>query len=716
MRKLLSVFLSLILCASLALPALAAFTDVPEDAYYAKAVAWAVENGVTNGATATTFDPDKTCTRAEIITFLWRAAGKPAPTERNPYSDVPEGEYYTDAIRWAAEKLIAEAGETFSPDAPCTRAMAVTFLWKNAHRPWVDSVPAFKDVPENAAYAQAVAWAVDLGITTGATTTTFAPDETCTRGQIVTFLYRAMGGTPEFQKMLAEADALRESILNDTSSPEISGTVYYVSNSGSDTNNGLTPETAWATLDKVASAPLKRGDGVLFERGSVFRAPDQFDRNLFLECMPGVTYAAYGTGPKPVIMGSPENGADPEKWSLYGETPDGGKVWRYHRDMRDCGTIVLNGGDVWTKKVRPNWGGDGFVNADGTPFDVLAGLSRDLMFFSPADSLLRQKPTAGDQWVAGKTYSIVLAEEMYRHTKGALYLRCDEGNPGEVFNSIEFSVTPSGAGSPLVGLAGGVVFDNIHVTLGSDCGFMSGGDGEEPRTVQNCEVSFCGGGILCYNADGQSEAAGDGFNTQNLPHTITHCYVHDNGDNGITIEWGDSKGDLTIHDLIITGNLFQRNFSDIQMKWFDEVEKDYKIVFKNFTITDNYMLDCSGGWSGDFHHWDGGSCLVYGDYSTPLNGENILIHNNTLYSPTSGAMISGGCIGFEPPQLKNNRIFMPPLLSPKNPCQYDVAVISWANEHATPERHDEWLIYYDFDCEEFLNGFLGSGNTVHIIR
>lgn len=170
-------------------PSKPAFSDVAANAYYADAVNWAVERNITSGTTATTFSPNATCTKAQILTFLWRANGSPVPTISNPFSDIPTGAYYADAAVWAYEKGLISGG-TFSGDTPATRADTVTYLWKLAGSP--DASPAnFSDVPANAEYAEAVAWAVKEGITSGTGSTTFSPDVTCTRGQIVTFLYRA---------------------------------------------------------------------------------------------------------------------------------------------------------------------------------------------------------------------------------------------------------------------------------------------------------------------------------------------------------------------------------------------------------------------------------------------------------------------------------------------------------------------------------------------
>ena len=170
------------------------FTDVADKAYYRDAVAWAVENGITKGTTATTFSPNATCTRAQAVTFLWRAAGSPKPETRTmPFTDVPVGSYYYDAVLWAVENGITKgtSDTTFSPDATCSRAQIVAFLWRSEKSPAAGTANPFADVKSTAYYADAVLWAVKEDITKGTTSTTFSPNADCTRAQIVTFLYRA---------------------------------------------------------------------------------------------------------------------------------------------------------------------------------------------------------------------------------------------------------------------------------------------------------------------------------------------------------------------------------------------------------------------------------------------------------------------------------------------------------------------------------------------
>ena len=164
-----------------------AFDDVKPTDWFAESVAWALQKGITVGTSETTFSPNATCTRAQIITFLWRAVGYPKTGAANPFSDVKPTDYYYESAIWAYQMGMV-TGATFDGNTPCTRASTVTYLWKNAGSPKTKASSVFTDVPAGAEYAQAVAWALTNKITNGTSETTFSPDNTCTRGQIVTFL------------------------------------------------------------------------------------------------------------------------------------------------------------------------------------------------------------------------------------------------------------------------------------------------------------------------------------------------------------------------------------------------------------------------------------------------------------------------------------------------------------------------------------------------
>ena len=171
------------------------FSDVSTSAYYYDAVKWAVENGVTDGVSATLFAPYESCTRAQIVTFLWRAAGSPEPKTMSSFADVPASAYYAKAVAWAVENGITNGmtDTAFAPDATCARGQSVTFLYR-ALKGTASGSASFTDVKSDAFYADAVNWAVASDVTNGTSATTFSPNADCTRAEIVTFLYRAYQG------------------------------------------------------------------------------------------------------------------------------------------------------------------------------------------------------------------------------------------------------------------------------------------------------------------------------------------------------------------------------------------------------------------------------------------------------------------------------------------------------------------------------------------
>ena len=171
------------------------FADVSTSAYYYDAVKWAVDKGITNGLSDTMFGPYESCTRAQIVTFLWRAAGSPEPKTASSFTDVPVSAYYAKAVAWAVENGITNGmtETTFAPDATCTRGQSVTFLHR-ALKGTASGSTNFTDVASDAFYADAINWAVASNVTNGTSATTFSPNADCTRAEIVTFLYRAYQG------------------------------------------------------------------------------------------------------------------------------------------------------------------------------------------------------------------------------------------------------------------------------------------------------------------------------------------------------------------------------------------------------------------------------------------------------------------------------------------------------------------------------------------
>jgi len=348
--------------------------------------------------------------------------------------------------------------------------------------------------------------------------------------------------TQEEAEILRKADERRNAILNSKTMVTVKGTAYYVSNSGSDKNDGRSPATAWATLDKVNKADLKAGDVVFFQRGGLWRG--------MLKCKDNVTYSAYGEGDKPKIYGSPEDGADPKKWTLLEGTTN---IWVFYKDMYDTGGLVFDGGKSWATRRVAYWDGNKYVDmVSREPIDVKK--LDNLTIFSAVDY------TGYSSWEARHE----------RVRKGKLYLRCDAGNPGSIYSSIEFLCLKDNGGSEfLVQGADGNIIDNI-------CFMYSNGSGIilcSNSTVQNCEVAWFGGGVMSFGEFGQPciFRVGDGIvlargeKSAGINNSAINNYVHHSYDQGITVEIGPvwNENLRYVENATIKGNLTERNSGGI---------------------------------------------------------------------------------------------------------------------------------------------------------
>lgn len=213
------------------------------------------------------------------------------------------------------------------------------------------------------------------------------------------------------KQLLATVDQRKDAILHSTTDVKYTGKAYYVSNSGNDVNDGLSEETSWSTLDKVNTVELQPGDAVFFERNGLWRGR--------LIGQNGVTYSAYGTGDKPKIYGSPENGAGAEKWSLLKGSKN---IWVFYKDIPDCGSIVFNEGQSWAEKQLVYWDGKKYVYNNDKKTEYNFRELPNMFFYNEINLSGRSAPF----YIYGESI------------KGKLYLRCDAGNPGEIYQSIEF--------------------------------------------------------------------------------------------------------------------------------------------------------------------------------------------------------------------------------------------------------------------------------------
>ena len=410
------------------------------------------------------------------------------------------------------------------------------------------------------------------------------------------------------EELLQEGQGRRDAILatettivkSDTFVPgeTYTGTAYYISNDGNDSADGTSPESAWATIDRLNEAELEYGDAVFFRRGDVWRA-------VQVNSQPGVTYSAYGEGEKPGLYGSEENGGGAENWSLWYEGEDGRKIWVYYRPMLDCGAIVLNGGVAVAEKVQPFWNGQTYQvlsdmwltdqteqaaedQATLPEFDPAMHLTEDLTFFSQASNGLPDTlPIYLLGWVdTGEREQYCLTAD------GPLYLRCDQGNPGELYGDIEF-LSPY---APFDGVRDDVVIDNLCV-LYTGRNILSVAPECEGVLVQNCELGWGGGCAASYAADtitgyGAGVQRNGGVGGASSSHnTFRNNYVHETYQEGLgletAIEFSGQVFDVT--DVTVEGNVFYHCGSPlIYFNWDEVANPDHQ--FRNVSFRDNWVF------------------------------------------------------------------------------------------------------------------------------
>ena len=439
---------------------------------------------------------------------------------------------------------------------------------------------------------------------------------------IVRFYDSALSAFPVIQRDEAGVDAAYlssvqtriEEIRTTETAVSYTGTAYYVSNEGSDNNDGLTPATAWESLSPVNVADLKEGDAVFFRRGDIFRGV-VFGRE-------GVAYSAYGDGDKPRIYASPENGADGDKWSLWYDE-DGVKIWRFHRALQDCGGIVFNEGERWAFRVYSYWNGKKAVCATdyATEFDIISGLKYDLQFYCgyPESIASRKLPFSANDY----------------DLHGELYLRCDEGNPGDIYNSIEFQCpeNPMGYCGIIQCSANNITIDNLCLMYSNTMAIASGTN--DNITVQNCEAAFVGGDSHLIGSPAYSvPVAGEGIRLDGYNNRAVNNYVHDCFDGGIIFEPDQTLLHKKLGEITISGNVIERCNSGILVGVHCE---GYRIPFaESLAITDNDILYSGYGWSGDEHYdytwgsddYNGNAITFWDDDYT--HGD-FLVENNRLY-------------------------------------------------------------------------------------
>lgn len=411
---------------------------------------------------------------------------------------------------------------------------------------------------------------------------------------------------PEAQKIIAAAEERKQAILNSETKivksdtyvqgETYTGTAYYISNTGNDDNNGLSPETAWESIRKLKTIRFKFGDAIFFERGGIWREAMLPDNVRSTE---GLTISAYGEGEKPRLYGSPENGAGAEKWELYYEGANGEKIWKFYHEMPDISVIVMNDGDVYAKRDTPYWTGSEFVDMlDFSKPYIVEEQLKDMEFFTRLAYAKNPKDRT-HLYIAGydKDGFDVFIE-------GPLYLRSDTGNPGELYSSIEFS-----SPHPLAdGMSNYITLDNLHMAYGKSAvaGYWNG-ISIDYVSFQNCEWGWEGGHVNRYgdyDISYSQVTGGSGDEVEHIPsyvfidggegntngsHTrVINNYVHHAFQEGPTLETFSGDNDPTV-DNIYEGNLVEYSLMGMLLvNWDRELNPSH--TFSEIHFRDNLVL------------------------------------------------------------------------------------------------------------------------------
>lgn len=429
---------------------------------------------------------------------------------------------------------------------------------------------------------------------------------------------------------LAKSESRKNSIINSKSSVSGLGNSYYVSNSGNDSNDGKSPDKAWASLEHLKEQHFVSGDCIYFECGGIWRGSLGYYGN-------NITISSYGSGQKPRIYGSPENGIGEEKWSLFSKTGNA-RIWQYNGSITECAGIVFNDGESVAKRVIPWY--DGKKNYDSkkntSAFNIKTQLSKDLSFYCQFNY-----SSGGMPYVP----------EMNMQPE-AIYLRCDNGNPGKLFKSIEFISKPVTEDVGLLVMEEGCTVDNLcFMYIAGTAVSMTQHDG---LTVKNCEFGYCGNIIEKFvkPEDGAPGIWTDGNAVQIIGSNcvIENNYLHDIEGGGIVFEiGGDISGRIPFSGTIISGNLIDKCGDPIYIRDNGEDSKN-STVYGDIKIIDNYVMNTGYGWyednisyinPSDYNGHSKNALNIYGKFTNA--GKNAEIINNVFYRSTKALIYMNPC-------------------------------------------------------------------------
>ena len=408
-------------------------------------------------------------------------------------------------------------------------------------------------------------------------------------------LLAAVMETEQAQTLAAEADARKQEILNSQTTivksdtyiqgETYTGTAYYVSNMGNDSNDGLSSEAPFATMERLNKIQFSFGDAVFFERGGLWRKA-QLPRSIVET--EGITLSAYGEGEKPKFYGSPENGGGAENWELYFDGENGEKIWKYKNEMTDCPAIVGPNDTLIAKRDMVYWDENGFkVYEDITQeYDFTQHLENGELF---VDLPYEESEDPGHIFI--RHYDGDSGQHVY--LTGPLYVRLDEGNPGELYASIEFLA----AYAITDGLSEYTTIDNFEIGYSSRTFCLGGGvegDSIDHITCQNSVAAWFGGQIHFFGESpmttqyGYARIDGGGFNTNGSYETIRNCYAHHCFQEGIALETFDDDTE-TCEYVTIEDNVVEYcPMGLLVINWDEERREEH--LFENISVKNNYVM------------------------------------------------------------------------------------------------------------------------------
>ena len=417
---------------------------------------------------------------------------------------------------------------------------------------------------------------------------------------------------------LAQTDRLSEQrkaeIRNARDSIEIKGTIYYVSSTGNDENDGKTSRTPWKTLKKVSEAELFPGDGVLFHRGDLFRG--------FVRVRPGVTYAAYGTGDKPKFYGWDKSLADPALWVRYNAEHN---IWKLTETILDCGTLVFNEGEAHCRKLIPSYINGQFVCRDNESrlFDMAREMTQDLDMVCFYDERLTDSPSKG------QNFPVPVMDDK---SCGTLYLRCDRGNPAQVFRTIEAVPRRS---MFQVGGCSNVTIDNLCLKYIGVHAIAAGGH-VAGLHVSNCEIGWIGGTIQHYmGTDPNYPQGGRGTVTRYgngveiyggcEDYMVSDCYIYQVYDAGMTHQVTTGGQTYKMTGIRYLNNLVEYCVYSIEY-FLEKTNGDTESYIDDCEISGNILRFSGYGWGQQRHNTDTPAHIKGWSYENTAG--NYSVHDN----------------------------------------------------------------------------------------